>query len=621
MSPAQRIAAENSKAITPSEIGVVAILSYRPGVWGGTKGFDVSLYAPEAESAKLLLTETKEEISLRRTPGGYHVAEGLALRNGQRYLFQIDRQDEPRPDPASLSQPDGVHGASAVVDLGLLPTGLRKWEGRSLGDVVLYELHVGTFSQAGTFAGVIEHLDALVELGINGIELMPVNSFPGERNWGYDGVYWQAAQASYGGIAGLKQLVDAAHERGMIVIIDTVFNHLGPEGNYLGTFAPYLSEQKRTPWGPALNTDGPNSDGVRDLVFSVAETWLVDVGADGLRLDAVHALLDSSATHILAELSLRVDDWCNKDFRIRHLIAECDLNDPRYTRPVEENGLGMTAQWVDEFHHSVRTFLTGDRTGYYGDFGSVDHIERTLRDAYVYTGQYSEHRKRKFGRRPTSANVDQFIVFGQNHDQVGNRALGERLHEHLTEAEYLLVAGMYLWSPFTPMLWMGEEYRETAPFPYFVSHGDEGILEATRKGRAREFAAFLGDGEHVPDPGAEATFLSAKLSHERRGPVYEFYRKAIKVRHELFATRRREMYSHTVTRMGEEALGWSLLRADGSRILVIANLGRSGLTLGDIDAAEAFARTVTAPPLCASQDIVAGVLPGRSIAIWLADQR
>ncbi len=585
----------------------------RPGVWRADTGFDVSLYSPQAESATLHLPERDETIELTALPNGYHVADGLDLRDGERYLFATDRHQRPMPDPASLAQPDGVHEASAVVDTQALTTAAVPWGGRALQDMILYELHIGTFSEEGTFVGAIDHLDDLVKLGINTIELMPVNAFPGERNWGYDGVYWQAAQTSYGGIGGLKQLVNAAHDRGLAVIIDAVFNHLGPEGNYLGTYAGYLNEAKRTPWGPALNTDGPYSDGVRDLVLSVVQTWLVDVGADGLRLDAVHAILDSSATHLLAEISERVAEWGRAADRTYVLIAECDLNDPRYTQPTSAGGLGMSGQWVDEFHHSVRTFLTQDRTGYYGDFGTIEHLHRTLADAFVYTGQYSEHRERSFGKRPEHAQASQFVVFGQNHDQVGNRALGERIHEHLTEAEYLLVAGLYLWSPFTPMLWMGEEYGETAPFPYFVSHGDEAILEATRRGRAREFAAFLGDGEHVPDPGAVETFTSAKLSHARRGPTYEFYRKAIQTRTELWPTRRLGINDHTVRRVAQEAIAWSMPRTDGSTILVVANLGRSAF---DLSEDLATARGATLPPRCASQATTAN-LPARSIATWL----
>ncbi len=586
----------------------------RPGVWRGTDGFDVSLFAPEARAATLHLADGERVVPLERQPDGYHTVRGLDLRAGQLYRFKTDRHDSPMPDPASLSQPQGVHGASAVVDVATFAPDTTAWRGHPLEDMILYELHVGTFSAAGTFDGAIEHLDALVELGVNAIELMPVNAFPGERNWGYDGVYWQAAQASYGGIAGLRRLVVAAHERGLAVIIDAVFNHLGPEGNYLGTYATYLNEQKRTPWGPALNADGPYSDGVRDLVLSVAETWLVDVGADGLRLDAVHAILDSSATHLLAELSDRVAAYGRAADRTYVLIAECDLNDPRYTRPTAAGGLGMSGQWVDEFHHSVRTFLTEDKTGYYGDFGSVDHVYRALRDAYVYTGQYSEHRKRRFGRRPSGAAVHQFVVFGQNHDQVGNRALGERLHEHLTAGEYLLVAGMYLWSPFTPMLWMGEEYRETAPFPYFVSHTDEDILDATRKGRAREFAAFLGDGEHVPDPGAKQTFRSAKLSHDRQGAVYEFYRKAIQTRKAVFPTRLRGLDDHTVTLLDDEVLTWRMPREDGSAITVVANLGKGPFELSDHDATAGLS---AAQRRCSSAPITSAQLPARSIALWL----
>ena len=585
----------------------------RPGVWPHPEGgFDVRVYAPTAEWARLVLEG--ETAALRPEGHGYWHARLPDLREGTRYRLETDQTGGPRPDPASLSQPDGVHAASEVIRVPA-PENIP-WRGRPLADMVLYELHVGTFSPAGTFAGAIEHLDALVELGVNTLELMPINSFPGARNWGYDGVYWQAAQASYGGPADLRQLIDAAHERGLAVVIDAVFNHLGPEGNYLGLFAPYLNEDKRTPWGPALNTDAAYSDGVRDLVLSVAQTWLVDYGADGLRLDAVHALVDTSARHILTELSVAVERWGEEEERPLTLIAECDLNDPRYVTSTDLNGLGMSGQWVDEYHHSLRAYFTGETRGYYGDFGSVDHIRSSLQMAYVYTGQYSEHRKRSFGAPLTVSHLQhQFVVFGQNHDQVGNRARGERLHEHLDERDYLLLAGMVIWSPFTPMLWMGEEYAEPAPFPYFVSHTDEAVLRGTREGRMREFEPFLQAGETVPDPGLEETFASAKLSHRRRGPVYEFYQRALRVRNEWWPRRRREMIAHAVYQHGEAVLHWRLLLRDGDTVDVVANLGHGGFSLSRASTLAEFQFTA---PLAASQPVADAIIPARTIAVYHA---
>ena len=587
----------------------------RPGVYARPDGagFGVSLFAPQAQHATLHV-EGRDPLALEPAAEGYWVLAKAPLEAGDRYTFSVDGA-EPHPDPASLAQPGGVHAASAVVDLA--SNSPARWSGRALDDMVLYELHVGTFSREGTFDGAVAHLDALVELGVNALELMPLNSFPGCRNWGYDGVYWQAVQQSYGGPAGLRRLVSAAHARGLAVIIDTVFNHFGPEGNYVGAFGPYLSAHKGTPWGPALNTDGADSDGVRDLVLSVAHTWLVDYGADGLRLDAVHAIPDTAARHLLEELSDEVAGWSQTLGRPLTLIAECDLNDPRYIRPVAQGGLGMSAQWVDEYHHALRAYLTGERRGYYGDFGSLDDIERGLRTAYVYTGQYSAHRRRRFGRVPSDAATHQFVVFGQNHDQVGNRARGERLIEHLDPTDYQLLAAMVLWSPFTPMLWMGEEYAERRPFPFFVDHGDIAVLQGTREGRSREFEAFLPPGEHVPDPGDPGTFASAILTHERRGATYEFYREALRLRSTYWPTRRRALDAHSVERLGEDTLVWRMPRLDGSTLEVVANLGERPFDLTPLGGAtaESAGRVL----LGSSAGRLGGALPARTAGLWLLE--
>lgn len=585
----------------------------RPGVWPHPRGgFQVALYAPTARTADFV-AEGQRATPLESVGHGYFAAHLPELVAGTRYRLRTDVIGGRRPDPASLFQPDGVHRASEVI--AIAPPQMANWRGRALPDMVVYELHVGTFSAGGTFADAIEHLDALVELGVNTLELMPLNAFPGARNWGYDGVYWQAAQESYGGPKGLRAFIDAAHERQLAVIVDAVFNHLGPEGNYLGRFAPYLNENKRTPWGPALNTDAEHADGVRDLVLSVAHTWLVDYGADGLRLDAVHALADSSAVHVLAELAEEAENWQSALGRPLTLIAECDLNDPRYTAPVATNGLGMRGQWVDEFHHALRAFLTGETRGYYSDFGAFERIAKSLREAFVFTGQYSEHRKRSFGESPSPRHEQhQFVVFGQNHDQVGNRARGERLHEHLDERDYLLTAAMVIWSPFTPMLWMGEEYAEPAPFPYFVGHTDEAVMRGTREGRMREFAPFLQDGERVPDPGLAETFASAKLSHQRQGPVYEFYRKALQVRRDFWPSRERAMGTQEVLTYTREVVHWRLPRRDSSVIEVIANLGQETF---DLAATRLKGDTARA----SSQPLDAPGVPARTAAVWLTNGR
>ncbi len=585
----------------------------RPGVWPSADGsFSVTVFAPKAKQVELLVEGANPQ-ALTSVEGGYFVLAKAELATTQRYCIRLDGQD-PHPDPASLAQPDGVHEASQVFAFRQNPP--SQWRGLALSDMILYELHIGTFSEAGTFAGAVEHLDALVELGINTIELMPLNSFPGCRNWGYDGVFWQAVQNNYGGPAGLQAFIEEAHNRGLAVMIDAVFNHLGPEGNCMLHFAPYLSETTETPWGAALNTDGPYSDGVCDLVLSVAHTWLVDFGADGLRLDAVHAIPDNSARHILEELSDSVARWSSMLGRPLTLVAECDLNDPRYVRNTAQGGYGLDAQWTDEFHHALRSYLTKDTRAYYSDFGDFQHILAALRTGYVYTGQYSEHRKRRFGRRPEGCQTQQFIVFGQNHDQVGNRALGERLHEHLDEKAYLLIAAMVLWSPFTPMLWMGEEYAETHPFPFFVDHLDPATLKSTCEGRAKEFASFLDPGETVPDPGSSQTFLGAKLQHLRQGRVYEFYREAIRIRKQYWPSRLRGIDDHRVEQHGGALVTWRMPRTDGAQLFVLANFSLESIELAQLSTLQ---HLQSAPPLAASQPLEGSVFPGHSGAVWLLD--
>lgn len=573
----------------------------------------VSLYAPNAGRAWLVLPDRDGgERELAPAPGGYFALEADDLPPGTRYLLRTDRMTQPRPDPASRWQPLGVHGYSVVVDDELFARERPYWPGRPLSEMILYELHVGTFSEEGTFDGAIAHLPALVKLGVNAIELMPVNQFPGERGWGYDGVYWQAAHASYGGPEGLVRLVDAAHELDLAVVVDAVFNHLGPEGNYLPEFAPYLTDKHHTPWGPAVNLDDYHSDGVRAFILACAKTWLVDYGVDGLRLDAVHALRDSSALHLLAELSDARDDWARAAGRPLTLIGECDLNDPRYVTPTAEHGLGLDGQWVDEFHHALRTRLTGETRGYYADFEAPDILLRAMQNGYAYTGQYSRHRGRQFGQSTAGLRADQFVVFAQNHDQVGNRARGERLHEHLSEDAYLLAAGVTVWSPFTPMLWMGEEYREAAPFPYFVNHGDEGVLEATREGRTREFAPFLAEGEEVPDPGAADTYASAKLSHDRAGRVYEFYREALAARRRYWPLRLRGIGEHGVAKL-RGGIAWQIPLDDGRRLIAVANFGKRKLPLTLLPRHYAVDESKL---ICASKSVSSAV-PAESVALWL----
>jgi maltooligosyltrehalose trehalohydrolase len=494
------------------------------------------VWAPRAQRVEVrLVAPGQRTISLERGDGGYHEGRAERVSPGALYFYRLDG-DKERPDPASRFQPQGVHGPSQVVDPRFSWDDVS-WFGPPLRDYIIYELHVGTFTPEGTFAGVIPQLAPLKELGITVLELMPVAQFPGTRNWGYDGAYPFAVQNSYGGPDGLKRLVSACHQLGLAVCLDVVFNHLGPEGNYLADFAPYFTDRYRTPWGQAVNFDGPDSDEVRRFFIENALSWVTEFHVDALRIDAVHAILDFSAKPFLQELAEAIHAEAERLNRRIYLIPESDLNDTRLIRTPEVGGFGLDAQWNDDFHHALHTLLTAERMGYYDDFGEIRHLVKAFREGFVYSGEYSPYRRRRHGNSSRSLPAHRFVVFTQNHDQVGNRLRGDRL-DHLVSFEARkLAAGVVLLSPFIPLLFMGEEYGDTAPFEYFVSHSDPGLIEAVRRGRREEFAAFRWQG--VPsDPQDEATFLRAKLNHElsRRGDhrvLLEFYREVIRVRKEL----------------------------------------------------------------------------------------
>jgi maltooligosyltrehalose trehalohydrolase len=467
---------------------------------------------------------------LQAVDSGYFYGEIEGVKPGALYKFRINEASE-FPDPASRHQPEGVHGPSSVVTTDFAWTD-QTWGGIALRDYIIYELHVGTFTPQGTFDAVIERLDYLKELGVTAVELMPVAQFPGSRNWGYDGVYPFAVQDSYGGPAGLKRLVDAAHAKGLAVILDVVYNHLGPEGNYLGQYGHYFTDRYQTPWGQAINFDGEHSSEVRTYVLENAVQWIEDYHIDALRLDAVHSIHDASEKHILQEIGEKVREGVNG--RLVHVIAESDLNDVRVITPCSEGGYGLDAQWSDDFHHALHSVLTGERAGYYLDFGSLHHLAKAYEEGFVYSGQFSEHRDRCHGTSSREVPARRFVVCTQNHDQIGNRMLGERLN-HLVFAEELkLAAGALILSPFIPMLFMGQEYAETAPFLYFVDHSDPALIEAVREGRRKEFASFAWQGE-LPDAQSESTFMQSKLRHEirtepRHRAIYDYYRELIRLR-------------------------------------------------------------------------------------------
>lgn len=474
-----------------------------------------SVWAPDVETASVVLVDggRPKQHPLDRQPGGFleTVVPGVAA--GADYFYRLDGERD-RADPVSRHQPAGVHGPSRVVD----PTAFRwsdaDWRGIETPDLLIYELHVGTFMPEGSFHAVADRLPYLRELGVTAIELMPVAEFPGRRNWGYDGVHPYAPQSSYGGPDGLRRLVDAAHAEGLAVLLDVVYNHLGPEGNYLAEFGPYFTDRYGTPWGRALNFDGADSDQVRRYFIDNALYWVTEFHIDGLRLDAVQMIFDFSAYHILDELCEAVHRVASSGGRRVQVIAESDLNDPRLVREHGRSGYALDAMWNDDFHHAVHTALTGERGGYYVDFRGIESVARSLSDRFVLAGDYSAYRRRRHGASAVDLPADRFVVFIQNHDQVGNRARGERLSDLVSVEELKMAAAVLLLSPYVPLLFMGEEYGETNPFLYFVDHGDPALLEAVRSGRRREFAAF-GWTDRVPDPGSEDTFLRSVLEPQR----------------------------------------------------------------------------------------------------------
>lgn len=491
----------------------------------------VTVWSPKA--TKVAIVTGNEALLLTPTDYGYWSLSTDKLQEGTRYKIKIDDK-EAFPDPASLSQPDGVHGESEAFNANAFPWSQTAWNNLPLEDYVLYELHTGTFSDDGTFSGIESKLDYLKSLGITAIEIMPVAQFPGSRNWGYDGVFPFAVQNSYGGARGLQQLVDACHQKGLAVILDVVYNHLGPEGNYLGEFGPYFTPKYNTPWGNAINFDDQWSDGVRRFFIENALMWFRDFRIDALRLDAVHAIKDFSPVHILKEIKLQVDELMRITGRKHYLIVELDLNDARFIDPVDKGGFGMDAQWIDEFHHALRVTTGNGQTGYYADFTGLEHLAKAYRDAYVYDGQWSPHRAKLFGVKAEEAEGRQFIVFSQNHDQVGNRMLGERTSELVSFDQQKVMAAAVALSPYLPMLFMGEEWSEPHRFQYFVSHGDEALCTAVRNGRKEEFAAFHLDGE-APDPVAEDTFNQSKLQWQltesgRHAQMLSFYKTLLLLR-------------------------------------------------------------------------------------------
>jgi maltooligosyltrehalose trehalohydrolase len=496
-----------------------------------------AVWAPERSDVRLRLA--RSTIPLAAGAGGWWRADVPGAVPGTDYGYLLDGAGEPLPDPRSAWQPHGVHGLSRVYDHAAFPWTDAGWTGKALAGSVLYELHVGTFTPEGTFDAAIGRLDHLVDLGVDMIELLPVNAFNGTHNWGYDGVCWYAPHEGYGGPDGLKRLVDACHARGLGVLIDAVYNHFGPSGAYAPRFAPYLAEGANT-WGRSLNLDGPHSDEVRRYIVDSALSWLRDYHADGLRLDAVHALVDHRAVHVLEELAAEVDALAAHLGRPLTLIAESDLNDPRLVTPREAGGYGLHAQWNDDAHHALHTLLTGERQGYYADFGSPECLATVLTGAFFHTGTWSSFRGRTHGRpvdrQRTPAH--RFVAYLQNHDQIGNRATGDRISATLSPGLLRVGAVLLLASPFTPMLFMGEEWGATTPWQFFTSHPEPDLAAAVDEGRRREFAEHGWPPGDVPDPQDPMTLARsrldwAELDKPAHRDLLDLYRRLIALRRAL----------------------------------------------------------------------------------------
>ena len=536
------------------------------------------VWAPSVTSISLVVAEDSKEISMDPEGNGYFITFLGGARPGTKYFYLLNG-NQTRPDPASRFQPEGVNGPSEVIDPGGFKWKDQAWRGMPLEKMILYEIHTGTFTEGGTFEAIIPFLAYLKkDLGVTAIELMPVAQFAGTRNWGYDGAYFYAPQNSYGGPDGLKSLINACHQKGLAVILDVVYNHLGPEGNYLSDYAPYFTDRYQTPWGRAINFDGPESDEVRRFIIDNALYWVTDYHFDGLRIDAVHGIFDFSARHILFDIKEEVQRQAKVLGRHIAVIAESDLDDVRIINPPGKGGYGLDAQWNDDFHHCLHTLLTNERDGYYQDFGDIGQMVKALREGFVYTGQYSSFRRRRHGNSSNHLPSTKFVVFSQNHDQVGNRTKGDRLSTLVSFEALKLAAGIVLLSPNIPLLFMGEEYGEEAPFQYFVSHSDQELIEAVRRGRRQEFAAFGWKGE-LPDPQDEATFLRSKIRldrcHSEKNKVFlGFYKTLIRLRKELLPLSHLSKWGLKVSAL-EKGLAIFMKREDGRRrVLCLFNFGQ-----------------------------------------------
>ncbi|MDQ2788483.1 MAG: malto-oligosyltrehalose trehalohydrolase [Actinomycetota bacterium] len=571
---------------------------------------DFTVWAPQRQRLRLVVNGAEHEMT--QMSSGWWSVTVPDTGSGSDYAFRVDEDGAPLPDPRSRWQPNGVHAASRVYDHSAFGWTDQRWTGRALAGSVLYELHIGTFTAAGTFDSAIERLGYLAELGVDLVEVMPVNAFDGPRNWGYDGVGWYAVTENYGGPDGFKGFVDACHSRGLGVILDVVHNHLGPSGAYLDRFGPYFAGSNI--WGPALNLDGPHSDEVRRYVIDNALEWLRDYHLDGLRLDAVHALRDTRATHLLEEMAAEVDTLAAHLRRPLSLIAESDLNNPRLVTPRVAGGYGLTAQWDDDIHHCLHATLTGERQGYYADFGALPDLARTLRGAFFHDGRWSSFRQRTHGRPVDTAHLPgwKFVTYLQNHDQVGNRATGDRISATLSPGLLACGAALVLCSPYTPMIFMGEEWGAATPFQFFSFMPDEELGAAIRRGRYAEFAEHGWDETDVPDPNDEQTFLRSQLDWSEPGS--EPHTTLLRIYRKLIALRRRrpelsDPRLDTLTVDVDEQARTLVLHRGGLRVAV--NLGAQPATIA-LDAQPAEVLLASGEATTARDTVLLG---GESFAV------
>ncbi|MFO8149222.1 MAG: malto-oligosyltrehalose trehalohydrolase [Trueperaceae bacterium] len=574
----------------------------------------IRVWAPRP--ARVELASGDHGVPMVRDAAGWWSVDAPFVEHGVDYAFVVDG-DGPFPDPRSPWQPHGVHGPSRWLDHGRFGWTDGGWRPPPLASAVIYELHVGTFTREGTFDAAIERLDHLRDLGVTHVELLPVAEFPGERGWGYDGVDLYAPHHAYGGPEGLKRLVDACHRRGLAVLLDVVYNHLGPSGNYLARFGPYFTDRHVTPWGEAVNVDGPDSDEVRRFFLDNALSWLRDYHLDGLRIDAIHAIVDTSAVHLLEQLAVEAEALEGALGRPLALIAESDLNDPRVVRPRAVGGHGLDAHWNEDFHHALHALLTGERDGYYRDYGRLADLAKVLTEGYALDGAYSEHRRRRHGRPATGLSGRQLVACLQNHDQIGNRALGERTSQLLSPEALRVGASLVLTAPFVPMLFQGEEWGASTPFLFFTDHAEPELAEAVRRGRTEEFAAFGWSPDDLSDPQAASTFERSRLDWDevRRPPhadLLAWHRALIELRRRLpdLSDDRLER----VTVRFDEAARW-LVMTRGA-VGVACNLGeaRQRVPCPGAAAGEML--------LCSDDDAVleddAVSLAGPAVAVWVA---